>query len=925
MACDEGGRVGGLGSHPLAGRDLRESLRIWDDAAGSGAGGGERAVAMRRDDNLDVETTLYAPAPSALGDGRHVHVAGRRGEPIADDGAEGVVMAGDPWGIRHGTRLWEWQRDALSAWQAHGHVGIVQAVTGTGKTRVGVVAMAQALKADRRCVVLVPGDHLVRQWLAILHRELPNAVLAAKGEDRAQWDIRVTTVQTAMNQNFLMRREMGMVVADECHRYGAPSYSMALRGGYDWRLGLSATAGREDDGDEILRAYFHGICFDLGYRRAARDHLIAPYDVALVGVPLEARERVQYESLSEELRLKAIQLKESAGIAAEPFSLFMTQVGELARDRSSTWHGLASAYLARSTARKDLLARTSMKQRALQILTPVVHRSHGSLVFTQTKESAREATAMLEHEGIYASAVHSGQSPDEREEKMFEFAAGATRALSAPRVLDEGIDVPDADFGVVVASHRSRRQMIQRMGRVLRRKEGDRPARFAVMYAIDTVEDPHHFGAMPAFFRECLPYARQWEEFDLRLPGESVRLLEFLGVTEKHPVWEAERQALIGGGPDADGASAVGPGPGDAGPEGAEGNGFRLSDLDESDGPARQIMVAGASADPVKDYLRQIGKHPLLDAAQEVELARRIEAGVYAWHLLEAGSWEADATVDELGRLAEDGRAAEERLIVSNLRLVVSLAKRWTGRGMPFLDLIQEGNIGLIRAVEKFDYRNGAKFSTYGTWWIKQAITRAMADQASTIRIPVHFVEKMNKAKRWLRGRGIGLVEAAAQFPDGIAEIEITHEELVRLGRMARPLVSIDSIHDLLSDSVPMSPIHGEGPVTPGEGADPNLPFVWRAMETLQFEDPRTARILMLRWGFETGEEETLDAIGTVIGVTRERVRQLEKQGVERVRRILRDGAAEQDLPENRPALAIPAPRSIQKNHGHSTTRGRRR
>lgn len=515
---------------------------------------------------------------------------------------------------------------------------------------------------------------------------------------------------------------------------------------------------------------------------------------------------------------------------------------------------------------------------------------------------------------------------------------------------------------------------------------------------------------MPPFFKECLPWAGKWDEFDLRLPGESVRLLEFLGITEKHPVWEAERQALIGGAPGADGAPDAGPGQGGAAPgqggaggvggasgtaaetfalgggaaaqddgagspqpvgengptvsvpvdivwkgearegkkghagpepgdrrrrrgehqrnaglEGAEGSGLRLSDLDESDGPANRIMVAGASADPVKDYLRQIRKHPLLDAAQEVELARRVEAGVYARHLLEAGSWEANATADELGRLAEDGRAAEERLIVSNLRLVVSLAKRFTGRGMLFLDLIQEGNIGLIRAVEKFDYEKGAKFSTYGTWWIKQAITRAMADQASTIRIPVHFVEKMNKTKRWLRGRGIGLVEAAAQFPDGIAEIEITHDELVRLGRMARPLVSIDSIHDLLSDSVPMSPIHGEGPVIPGEASDPNLPFVWRAMETLQFEDPRTARILMLRWGFETGEEETLDAIGTVMGVTRERIRQLEVQGVERVRQILRDGAAEQDLPENRPALAVPAPRSIQKNHGHSTTCGRRR
>src|SRR5271170_7566249 len=170
---------------------------------------------------------------------------------------------------------------------------------------------------------------------------------------------------------------------------------------------------------------------------------------------------------------------------------------------------------------------------------------------------------------------------------------------------------------------------------------------------------------------------------------------------------------------------------------------------DDDDLPAAQVAVAGATADPVKDYLKQIGKVPLLNAEQEVELAKRIEAGLFAEEKLAEGrrTLSTDARID-LEWIAEDGTRAKNHLLEANLRLVVSLAKRYTGRGMLFLDLIQEGNLGLIRAVEKFDYTKGYKFSTYATWWIRQAITRAMADQARTIRIPVHMVEVINKLAR---------------------------------------------------------------------------------------------------------------------------------------------------------------------------------
>ncbi|AXE37745.1 sigma-70 family RNA polymerase sigma factor [Acidipropionibacterium virtanenii] len=965
------GTIGGLGSHPLNKLPCREPMLPFeaggvvetgsaetDDAVTDGPGAPE---ARENTDPPALEELEYEPETEPDGDDQMGYVGGTasRALPVDDDDVDDVdlpELTDDPWTMKPGTRLWAWQRDAVDAWNTGDHVGIVQAVTGTGKTMVGVVAIAQALRTGRRCVVLVPSDHLVKQWVRALRLLLPNAILAEKAEEKPIWDVRVSTVQTAMSHTFLMRREAGMVVADECHRYGAPAYSVALRPGYDWRLGLSATVEREDDGDEILKAYFRRVSFDLGYQRAVEDNLIAPYDIALVGVPLEASENAEYRRLTDEMSAKATQLKDIAGVPSEPVSVFMAQVSELARDHSSMWHGLASAYLARFAGRKDLLAGTRMKQKVLRILAPVVSRSHGSLVFTQTKESARSAAELLGREGISSGAVHSGQGADEREESIFEFAAGVTQALAAPRVLDEGVDVPGADLGVVVASNRSRRQMIQRMGRVLRRKNGDRPARFVVMYAIDTVEDPHHFGEMPAFFKESLPWARQWEEFDLGVAGESVRLLEFLGVTQEQPEWESEREGLIGRGPGIEG----GPEPG--GPVGTTpvevtttrpGTGRNRDTDDQSPQPVGEndeptVTIAAPATDDaagwedadwdddeellggirisddiVRDYLRQIGRYRLLRGGkEEAALARRIECGVYASHLLDIGAWDAAATRADLELLAGQGTVAFEQMVTANLRLVVSVVKRTVGTGLEFIDRIQEGNVGLIHAVQKFDYSKGYKFSTYATWWIKQAVTRATAAQGSTIRIPVHFGERINKARNWLRDHDLEWGDCSKSCTDGIPELEISYDELVRMSRMARPLVSIESLYELVSDSVEMTPIHGDGPVVPGLHGDPNTPFVWKAMEILQFEDPREARILMLRWGFETGEPETLDAIGGVFGVTRERIRQLEKLGIERVRDIVRENAAGQ-IPENRPTSAIPVHDKRQGLHSRIKAHGK--
>ena len=245
-----------------------------------------------------------------------------------------------------------------------------------------------------------------------------------------------------------------------------------------------------------------------------------------------------------------------------------------------------------------------------------------------------------------------------------------------------------------------------------------------------------------------------------------------------------------------------------------ENEGFVLSDDDEDDAPAQQVAAAGATADPVKDYLKQIGKVPLLNAEQEVELAKRIEAGLFAEDKLATEDKIAPKLRRELEIIAEDGRRAKNHLLEANLRLVVSLAKRYTGRGMLFLDLIQEGNLGLIRAVEKFDYTKGYKFSTYATWWIRQAITRAMADQARTIRIPVHMVEVINKLARVQRQMLQDL--GREPTPEELAkELDMTPEKVVEVQKYGREPISLHTplgedgdseFGDLIEDSEAVVP-----------------------------------------------------------------------------------------------------------------------
>ena len=321
--------------------------------------------------------------------------------------------------------------------------------------------------------------------------------------------------------------------------------------------------------------------------------------------------------------------------------------------------------------------------------------------------------------------------------------------------------------------------------------------------------------------------------------------------------------------------------------------GFVVSDSDETDEPVQKVTVAGATADPVKDYLKQIGKVSLLNAEQEVDLARRIEAGLYAEYKLKN---ESDTMTSkarrELHFIAQDGQNAKNHLLEANLRLVVSLAKRYTGRGMQFLDLIQEGNLGLIRAVEKFDYTKGYKFSTYATWWIRQAITRAMADQARTIRIPVHMVEVINKLARVQRQMLQDL--GREPTPEELAkELDMTPEKVVEVQKYGREPISLHTPLGEDGDSEFGDLIEDSEAVVPADAVSFTLlqEQLHRVLDTLS---EREAGVVSMRFGLGDGQPKTLDEIGKVYGVTRERIRQIESKTMSKLRhpsrsQVLRD------------------------------------
>jgi len=314
----------------------------------------------------------------------------------------------------------------------------------------------------------------------------------------------------------------------------------------------------------------------------------------------------------------------------------------------------------------------------------------------------------------------------------------------------------------------------------------------------------------------------------------------------------------------------------------AASGGFVLSHSDEDEIPVQTTTITGATADPVKDYLKQIGKVALLNAELEVELAKRIEAGLFAEEKLATEKKIPAELARDLKWVVKDGQRAKSHLLEANLRLVVSLAKRYTGRGMQFLDLIQEGNLGLIRAVEKFDYTKGYKFSTYATWWIRQAITRAMADQARTIRIPVHMVEVINKLARVQRQLLQDL--GREPTPEELArELDMTPEKVVEVQKYGREPISLSTPLGEDGDSEFGDLIEDTEAVVPADAVGYSM--LQRELERiLDSLHPREAGVIRSRFGLGDGVQKTLDQIGEEFGVTRERIRQIEAKTMSKLR-----------------------------------------
>lgn len=418
---------------------------------------------------------------------------------LTDHGKEWLLEASRPapdWQTRRPLNtppLRAWQVEALDAWCNHARHGVVEAVTGTGKSRVGIEATREALADDYSVVIAVPTIDLVDQWVKSL-RELGIRAVGALGDGRQadfhSHDVVVGTIQSLYLAPPTRADGKVLLIADECHRYGAEQWGKALHPSYRRRLGLTATFERNDDGLETLLNYFGGPpVYKIGFGRAIEDGIVARYDVKLLGVPLTPAERHAYERADETAKDTRSQLL-AAGFRADPFGVFLHEVQQAADgDSDPTICDVARRYLKAFSQRIDVMTNAWNKLNAMEVLTPTVRDSKGAIVFTRRVETAEALASVLAEQNVRAAPVHSDLSRAERKERLLGLKVGRLKALVAPTVLDEGIDVPDIDLAIVMGGSKSRRQMIQRMGRVLRLKRDGRKATFIVVYAMNTAED----------------------------------------------------------------------------------------------------------------------------------------------------------------------------------------------------------------------------------------------------------------------------------------------------------------------------------------------------------------------------------------------------------------------------------------------------
>ena len=421
--------------------------------------------------------------------------------------------------------LYAWQAEALDAWRRVWRRGVIEAVTGAGKTMVGVAAVGEALSKGGQALVVVPTVELLHQWAGHIRRHFPTAKLGLVGDGEFSTfrthDVIIAVVNSLRLYELQPPRTGSVIVADECHRYGSAANAATLDSRFNFRLGLSATYARSDDAHiTILDRYFGGVCYRLTYARALADEVTAHFKVALVGVHFEGQEWEQYEAANIATIRAQRWLREKQNISSEPFGEFMRNVSGLARG-SGEAAARARSFLTNFALRRRILAETPAKLHALTGLVPALQAADRGLIFTQTVAAAEGAANLLRVEGLPAYAVHSRQDRELRRSLLAQFAHMSGGVITAPQVLDEGIDVPSADIAVIMASSKSRRQMVQRMGRVLRRKDDGRLARFVILFVHGTSEDPSR-GAHEDFLDEILPVADTVKTFSAAVRPQAV-------------------------------------------------------------------------------------------------------------------------------------------------------------------------------------------------------------------------------------------------------------------------------------------------------------------------------------------------------------------------------------------------------------------
>ena len=437
---------------------------------------------------------------------------------------------------QHLAPLYHWQLDALTSWLRCGRRGVIEAVTGSGKTDVALAAIADARRRGRFVLVVVPSRVLMEQWHLRLSNAFPDARLGRLGDSyRARvedCDVLVTTRHSAATYRPVPTDEGGLLIADECHGFGGEVLRKSLLKAYDERLGLTATLERSDNAVEtVLLPYFGGVCFRYGFGQAIADGVCAQPRVAFLAVPLSQQERKEYTATENTLVSARQVLKTVPGMPREPFGDFLAAVAHLAENDGGPNGRAANEYLEAFSRRRDIVASSSAKYESLGAFENTISASDGTLLFTETVRAANHAINRLDP--VVGIEIITGDTArGDRERILDELRDGAVDAVAAPRVLDEGIDVPDANLGIVVSASRTRRQMIQRMGRILRRKQPGRGARFVIIFARDTLEDPLSSAERDGFMDEIEAIAESARVFERTEFDELDEFMRYAGPDE---------------------------------------------------------------------------------------------------------------------------------------------------------------------------------------------------------------------------------------------------------------------------------------------------------------------------------------------------------------------------------------------------------